>query len=119
MPHIINLQEYKDKRGSLTVLEKLLPFQIKRVYFIQDVNGRRGGHKHIITKQALICIKGECTIKVRKEKNFKNFKLNKSFKCLILEPDDWHEMYNFSKDSVLLVLASENYDVNDYIDSYD
>ena len=119
MARLLKVPEFIEKSGKLSVIERFLPFDIKRVYFIQDVKGVRGGHKHIKTQQALICIKGSCIIRVYENKKFRNYRLNNSSDCLILNPEDWHEMYNFSQEAVLLVLASEYYDVNDYIDTYD
>lgn len=63
MAHLIDLKTFTDKRGNLTVIEKVLPFDIKRVFYIYGVdNSMRGGHRHHKTIQAAICIKGSCTI---------------------------------------------------------
>ena len=116
MPDIIKLETFTDNRGSLTVIEKTLPFSIKRVYYIYNLNNcKRGFHKHIKTYQALVCTSGSCSVFVRKNLLTEEFKLNIPNKCLILNPQDFHWMDNFSKDCVLLVLASEEYDENDYI----
>lgn len=113
---IIELQTFKDNRGALTVIEKLLPFDIKRVFYIYDVDSSiRGGHRHKETIQALICIKGSCDILCQNELEEEVIRLNNPSKCLILQPDIWHQMYHFSKGAVLLVLASKEYDKNDYI----
>jgi dTDP-4-dehydrorhamnose 3,5-epimerase-like enzyme len=116
MAHIVDLTTFTDKRGNLTVIENVLPFQIKRVFYIYGVDDSvRGGHRHNKTIQAATCIQGECKIfnnnGTRKEK----FHLDSPSKCLILEPEDWHKMYDFSKDAILMVFASENYNENDYI----
>ena len=116
MAYIINLPTFKDETGSLTVVEKLLPFDIKRFYYIYDVNAIRGGHRHKTNRQALITLGGSCEIYVHNGEHEKTFILDTPSKCLILEPKDWHTMDNFSKGSTLLVFASEFYDVNDYID---
>jgi len=116
MPYIINLPSFKDSRGKLTVIEKNLPFKIKRVFYIYDVdNSNRGSHRHKLTKQAAICLCGKCTIFVNDGKKKKEFVLNRQDKCLILEPKDWHYMYGFSKKTILLILASEYFNINDYI----
>lgn len=113
---IINLPSFTDGRGSLTVIEKALPFEIKRTYFIYDAVGIRGGHRHIKTIQALICINGSCEIYTNNGKEEKNILLNNPCHCLILEPEEWHTMNNFSDGAVLLVFSSEYYDRADYID---
>jgi hypothetical protein len=114
--YFLDLPTYKDERGSLTVVEKILPFEIKRFYYIYNVSEKRGGHRHKKSIQALICVSGSCEIYINNGKIKKTILLNSSDKCLILEPIDWHTMDNFSQNSVLLVLASEFYDVNEYID---
>ena len=111
------LKNFKDKRGSLTVIEKEIKFKIKRVYYIYDAKGIRGKHRHKKNIQALISINGSCEIFVNDNKSKKKYILNKKNKCLLLNPKDWHYMKNFSKNCVLLVLCSENYKKNDYIDT--
>ena len=115
MAYLINLDTITDIRGSLCVIEKILPFDIKRVYYIFDVKEKRGGHRHKTTKQALICLGGKCNVFVDNGKEKKVFKLNKNNKCLILEPEDWHYMEKFTKKAILLVLSSNYYDKEDYI----
>ena len=121
MAYFVDLKTYIDKRGNLTVIEKVLPFNIKRIFYIYGVDRSvRGGHRHHKTIQAAICIKGRCKIKNNDGKTTDVFKLNNPSQCLILEEKDWHEMYEFSKNAILMVLASENFDEHDYIfEKYD
>lgn len=116
MAYIIDLPTFKDDRGNLTVVEKLLPFEIKRLYYIYGVAKKRGGHRHKKTIQALICLGGSCEIFINNGEKKTTILLNNPSKCLILENKDWHTMDKFSQNSTLLVLSSEYYDVNDYID---
>lgn len=119
MAKLIKLPTFNDSRGSLTVLEREAGFTAKRIYYVYGVNNQdivRGGHRHHKTKQALISINGACTIFVNNGTERKEYLLNSPEKCLILPETDWHTMYGFSADCVLLVLASEYYDINDYID---
>lgn len=116
MAHIIDLKTFTDKRGNLTVIEKVIPFEIKRVFYIYGVDdSKRGGHRHHETIQAAICIQGSCTIYNNNGKMEDVFELNRPNKCLLIEPEDWHTMYNFTPDAILMVFASENFDENDYI----
>lgn len=116
MAQIIDLQTFTDKRGNLTVIEKVIPFDIKRLFYIYGVDdSKRGGHRHHKTIQAAICIKGSCTIYNNNGSNETIYVLDKPHLCLILNPEDWHTMYDFSEDAILMVLASENFDANDYI----
>jgi hypothetical protein len=116
MAHIIDLPTHTDVRGSLTAVEGLLPFEVKRFYYIYDASSKRGGHINKKTTQALISLGGSCEIYVNNGKEEEIFLLNVPNKCLILNPEDWHTMDKFSKGSTLLVFSSEFYDVDDYVD---
>ena len=116
MAQIINLPTFGDERGKLTIIEKVLPFEIKRFYYVYDVRGKRGGHRHHKTIQALVCLGGSCEIYTNNGHKEETYLLNSSDQCLIVEPEDWHTMDKFTDGSTLLVFASEYYDVNDYLD---
>lgn len=115
MMEIIKLPTFTDDRGSLTVVEKLLPFDIKRVYFIYDVHAERGGHRHRKTTQAMVCLHGSCDLYINNGSTEATISLNNPSQCVILEPEDWHSMGNFTANTVLTVFASAHYDKNDYI----
>lgn len=116
MAYLLNLKTFTDTRGNLTVIEKSIPFDIKRIFYIYGVDESvRGGHRHHKTVQAAICIQGSCLITNDDNQTKTEFLLDKPDKCLILEPKDWHAMSNFSRDAILMVLASEYFDNNDYI----
>ena len=117
MAYMIDLPTFTDDRGSLTVIENFLPFEVKRCYFIYDVLGERGGHRHKKTTQALICLSGSCQVYTHDSETESMYLLDKPHKCLILNPQDWHTMDRFSVNSTLLVFSSEFYDKNDYIDA--
>lgn len=116
----LDLPTFRDIKGKLTVLEGILPFIVKRVYWIYESdNIRRGGHRHRENRQAFVAIKGEVNIFLNDGSSCKNILLNSPDKCLIVEPNYWHTM-NFSEGAILLVLASHEYDSNDYInDEYE
>lgn len=118
MPELVSLPHYQIDMGNLTVIENLIPGNIRRVYFISDVppDAVRGGHSHHKTWQALVCIKGSCRVFVDDNRIKQYVDLNDPHNCLLLAPSDWHQMMDFSDDAILLVLANEVYDVNDYID---
>ena len=116
MAYTIDLKTFTDKRGNLTVIEKVLPFEIKRVFYIYGVDDSiRGGHRHHKTIQAAICLKGSCMISNNDNISLKDFILDSPSKCLILEPRDWHQMHHFTDDAILMVFASEYFNENDYI----
>jgi hypothetical protein len=117
MAQLIELEQIVEAKGSLVAINKVLPFEIRRVYYIfgtpEDVS--RGGHKHIKNIQGLICVQGSCAVEVDNEKIQGTYVLDRPNKCLILYPEDWHVMNRFTRDAILLVLASEYYDPTDYI----
>jgi dTDP-4-dehydrorhamnose 3,5-epimerase-like enzyme len=116
MAHLIDLTTFTDTRGNLTVIEKGIPFNIKRIFYIYGVDESvRGGHRHHTTFQAAICIQGKCTIYNNNNIKEDVFELDAPSKCLILNPEDWHQMYDFSADAILMVLASTSFSPNDYI----
>jgi hypothetical protein len=116
MAQLINLQTFTDKKGNLTVIEKIIPFDVKRIFYIYGMDDSvRGGHRHHRTVQAAICLKGSCKIYSTEGNTESRFKLDSPAKCLIIYPQDWHIMYNFTADAILMVLASEYFDPKDYI----
>lgn len=117
MAALIELPTFADDRGKLTVLEKILPFDVKRAYFIYDTNSEeRGGHRHKITIQALVCLKGSCIVSCDNSFIKEDYLMDQPNKCLILYPEDYHVMKNFEKDTILVVFASEEFIESDYID---
>lgn len=116
MAHLIDLTTFTDTRGNLTVIEKSIPFDIKRIFYIYGVDESvRGGHRHHTTIQAAVCLQGKCTIYNNDNISIEEFELDSPSKCLILNPSDWHKMYNFSADAILMVLASTPFSAADYI----
>lgn len=116
-------QQHGDKRGQLVSLEehKDIPFEIKRVYYMYDTQEevRRGFHAHKNLKQILICIHGQCKVLLDNGIEKKIISLEKPYEGLYIECNIWREMFDFSSDAVLMVLASEVYDEKDYIRDYD
>lgn len=117
-----SFQEHGDDRGQLIALEetKEIPFAIKRVYYMYDTGKgvRRGFHSHRTLEQILICIHGSCKVLLDDGAEQREITLDKPYEGIYVGPDIWREMYDFSQDAVLLVLASQLYDENDYIRDY-
>ena len=115
-------QPHGDERGQLVALEEYndIPFHVKRVYYIFDtsVGVTRGFHAHKSLQQILICIHGSCKIRLDNGKEKKVIILEKPYEGLYVSNAMWREMFDFSPDAVLLVLASELYDESDYIRNY-
>ena len=116
-------QQHGDERGMLVALEEIkdIPFKIKRVYFMYGTkqNIHRGFHAHKRLEQILICIHGSCKVKLDNGKEKKLVSLEKPYEGLYISSNIWHEMYDFSIDAVLLVLASDFYYEEDYIRNYE
>lgn len=112
-----------DDRGSLIALEgkKTVPFDIKRVYYIFGTQRgvARGFHAHFNLKQLAVCLTGKCRMILDDGKKREEVWLDSPAKGLIIGDLIWREMYDFSEDCILLVLASEHYDELDYIRDYD
>ncbi len=113
---------HEDPRGKLIAIESLadVPFEIKRIYYIYDTatGTRRGFHCHKELQQYLICISGSCKILLDDGNEKQIVELNDPSEGLYVGPAMWREMFDFSPDAVLLVLASEHYNEDDYIHDY-
>ena len=114
---MLNLPTFSDRRGALTVLQRALPFEVVRTYWIYGADGQtRGGHRHTYTRQALVALNGEVSIFMCDGVTEETILLNHPSQCLIVEPKDWHTM-TFGESTVLLVLSSHSYDRSEYIDT--
>jgi mannose-6-phosphate isomerase-like protein (cupin superfamily) len=110
-----------DGRGNLSVIEKnMLPFTIKRVYYLYDVpsDSSRGGHAHKELQQFLIALSGSFDVVLDNGKERRTITLNRPNKGLIIPSGVWRELDNFSAGSICLSLVSEEYDEEDYIRDY-
>ncbi len=113
-----------DERGQLVIVEGMqdVPFEIKRIFYIygSDAEVVRGQHANRKTEFVLINVAGTSKVKVLDGKgNEAVFSLNRPHTGIYLPTMVWKDMYDFSEDSVLLVLASEHYDASEYIRNYD
>ena len=116
MAKFLQLNTFESDAGDLTVFEKILPGEIKRAFYIRGKEGHeRGGHRHLKTWQALVCISGSCRVFVDNSISQESFYLDSPEKCVLLAPEDWHVMDEFSNSSILLVLANTVYEKDDYI----
>lgn len=116
-------QQHGDNRGQLVALEEFrdIPFEIKRVYYMYDTGEgvHRGFHAHKSLEQILICIHGTCKVLLDNGEEKKVVFLEKPYEGLYIANNMWREMFDFSSDAVLLVLASDYYAEEDYIRNYD
>lgn len=113
-----------DERGHLVIVEgnQDIPFEIKRIFYIygSDASVVRGQHANLRSEFVLINVAGKSKVKVKDGLgNEVIFSLNRPHTGIYLPKMVWKDMYDFSKDSVLLVLSSEHYDPEEYIRDYD
>lgn len=120
---LIQFQSHSDDRGSLVSLEqnKNIPFDIKRVYYLFDTKNktRRGFHAHKKLKQVAVVLKGSCRFLLDDGKEKIEHLLDNPAQGLLIESFVWREMFDFSEDCVLMVIADSVYDEYDYIRDYD
>lgn len=119
---IIEVPKIEDPRGNLSVIEKdVIPFPIKRVYFIYDIptGAERGGHTHKHQKSVLFAVNGSFDVILNDGDQSYLISLNTPNKGLFIPNGYWRELKNFSSGAVCLVISSDEYDENDYIRDYD
>ncbi|WP_082987107.1 MULTISPECIES: sugar 3,4-ketoisomerase [Butyricimonas] len=116
-------RHHSDRRGNLTVVEngKILPFDVKRIYYLYDVPGgeSRGAHAHRRLEQLIIAASGSFTVTLDDGKCKRTFFLNRPYQGLYVKPGMWRDLGDFSSGSVCMVLASDVYQAEDYIRSYE
>lgn len=123
-PFVLNFPQRGDERGWLVVAEgnKDVPFDIKRIFYIygSEANVVRGQHANRKSKFVLVNIAGSCRVKTRNGMgDDRVFELNRPNMGLYIPRMVWKDMYDFSPDSILLCIASEPYDPNEYVRSYE
>lgn len=118
---LIDIRRYSDTRGFLSVVEEGLdiPFDIKRIYYLYMVpEVARGAHAHKELQQLLIATSGSVDVIMDDGTSKETFRLDKPWKGLLIPSGLWRDLEHFTQDAVLLCLASERYDENDYIRDY-
>jgi hypothetical protein len=118
MPSLMHLMTITQDRGSLTVIEKDVPFQVKRIFYTYGVpvGTVRGGHMHKQSRIALVAVAGACVVSgFTALGEMWSHRLEEPALCLIVEPGEWHRMAFEMRGTVLVCFASEEYDPADYI----
>ena len=122
-PCLISLPRIADPRGSLSVVQggEVIPFEIKRAYWIYDVpaGGERGGHAHRAMSQLLVAVAGSFNVNLSDGHSWQTYTLNRPFTGLLIPPGIWRTLDNFSSGAVCLSIVSTPYDTADYIYDYD
>lgn len=120
---ILNFADLGDERGKLVVVEggQAIPFDIKRVFYIYESDSTvvRGQHANRESEFVLINVAGKSKVRITDGTEEFIVELNKPMMGVYIPKMIWKDMYDFSSDSVLLVLASTHYDGKEYIRNYD
>jgi hypothetical protein len=121
-PTIIDIPKVTDPRGNLSYIEAndLVPFDIKRVFYLYDVpaDSERGGHSHHGAWQLMIAMAGSFDVVLDNGYEQRRYTLNRPYKALLIPPGYWRTMDNFSAGSVCTVLTNIKYNEADYIRDY-
>lgn len=120
---IIELDKHHSERmGNLSVVQngETVPFEVKRVYYLYDVPGgeRRGAHAHKCLSQLIVAASGSFRVTLDDGNVKRSFILNRPYQALYVKPGIWRDLDDFSSGAVCMVLASDVYNVNDYIRDY-
>ncbi len=119
----IEFPQLGDNRGHLVVVENLkeIPFEMKRIFYIygSDCEVVRGCHANRKSEFVLINVCGTSKVKMRYKDSEEIFDLDKPNTGVYIPKMVWKDMYDFSKDSILLCISSETYDASEYIRDFD
>ena len=118
---ILSVPKIEDPRGNLSVIATdVIPFEIKRVYYLYDVpsGAERGGHSHKEQQEFLVALSGSFDVILHDGQHEKLVTLNKPFEGLLISNGIWRELKNFSSGAVCLVIASAVFEEEDYIRTF-
>lgn len=116
----LHFTSHPDPSGQLGVIEQGVPFAIRRVYHLQSVppGARRGEHAHRRLQQVLVCLRGSCRLLLDDGKEQRAYWLDSPERGVYMAPGIWGCLSDFTPDALLLVLASEVYQEEDYLRAY-
>lgn len=116
-------KHHSDRKGNISVVEngKTLPFYVRRVYYLYDVPGgeSRGAHAHKELSQLIVAASGSFRVTLDDGNIKRSFILNRPYQGLYVKPGIWRDLDDFSSGAVCMVLASDVYEVGDYIRNYE
>ena len=119
---IIELPKILDERGNLSFIEggNHIPFKIERTYMIYDVPGgeMRGGHAYKELNEFIVALSGSFDVVLDDGNEKRIYSLNRSYYGLYVPKMIWRSLENFSTNSLCMILASENYNEDDYLRDY-
>lgn len=120
---MIEFSKHHAPQGNISVVEnnKDIPFEVKRIYYLYDVPGgeSRGAHAHKKLSQLIVAASGSFRVTLDDGNVKRSFVLNRPYQGLYVKPGIWRDLDDFSSGAVVMVLASEVYQKEDYIRDYD
>lgn len=118
---IIDVPTFTDERGSISVMDKELPFDVKRVFWLHYIaQGKdRGAHALLSSSEIMIAVHGSFVVDLDDIQNKKSILLDSPHKGLIIRPGIWFRTHSYKDDGVSLVLAEEEYARDNYTYDYD
>lgn len=113
----IDCQVHEDERGILTVIDSGadFPFIPRRVFYVHEPKGKRGGHAHRKTSQFLFLLSGSLQVTVDDGRNVESIEVSSLHRGILLPPMIWSEQFSFSDSCIYGVLTCSSYDEPDYI----
>jgi hypothetical protein len=117
----VELDPHRDPGGTLTAIEggNAIPFEIRRVYFMQHLSAERGGHAHRETEQLLVCLSGACEVRLSDGRQERVYECRDPSRGLYIAPMLFIRVLRFAPDTIILVLASTHYDRSRSIRSWE
>jgi uncharacterized RmlC-like cupin family protein len=120
---LIQLRRIEFRKGNITPVQNMeeVPFDIKRIFYLYDIPGgeSRGAHAHKTCHQFIIAVSGCFEVLMDDGRTKRQVMLNRPYFGLHIPPNIWASQINFSSGSICLVIASENFNENDYIRNYE
>lgn len=118
---LIDVPTFTDDRGTLSALDKELPFQVKRIFWLYNINDgkERGAHALLESTEIMIAIHGSFDVLLDDGKNRKVITLNDAGKGLLIRPGIWFKTSDYVNDGISLILASDEYSRGEYTYSYE
>jgi len=120
--NVVELTKIHNRAGNITIIQNgsHQPFDIKRIYYLYDVPGgsERGGHAHKALHQLIVAASGSFDVIIDDGRGKKIIQLNRPNFGLLIVPGIWREIVNFSSGAICLVLASQKYNSDDYLNEY-
>lgn len=118
---LVDIPTFTDERGSISVMDKELPFEVKRVFWLHHIaEGKdRGAHALLDSSEIMVAIHGSFVVDLDDTENKVSVLLDDPGKGLMIRPGIWFRTHSYKEDGVSLILASEEYSRGKYTYDYE